>query len=68
MKQIMEFNLPEDKEELELYQKAPQMHSAIWEVYQWARAQDKYSEETSITYADLRAKLAQIFSEHEVDF
>jgi predicted nucleotidyltransferase len=43
MKAILEFNLPEDQEEYDLYNKAYIMHNLIWEMKQWLRGETKYA-------------------------
>lgn len=44
MKAILEFSLPEERNEWKLYEKAPRMQKALWEFREWLRSQTKHSE------------------------
>jgi hypothetical protein len=73
MKAILEFNLPEDKDDFELATQGSRLHSVIWEMDQWLRAQYKYmsDEEYSAdkyeTYEKCREKLRDLVIENKVD-
>jgi len=73
MKAILEFNLPEDKDDFELATQGSRLHSVIWEMDQWLRAQYKYmsDEEYSTdkyeTYEKCRGKLRDLVIENKVD-
>jgi len=41
MKAILEFNLPEEKEEFEMYSKAGKYFSALWDISQYIRTVKK---------------------------
>ena len=41
-KAILEFNLPEDSHEFDMATQGASMHSVLWEMDQWLRAQYKY--------------------------
>jgi hypothetical protein len=43
MKAILKFNLPEDQEEYDVFIKANDMYSVIWEMKQWLRSETKYA-------------------------
>jgi len=42
MKKIIEFNIPEDNEEFELYNNAPRLNSIVYELHLWLRSKRKY--------------------------
>lgn len=47
MKAILEFNLPEDKEEFDLINKAVSYHSVIFEFNEWLNRKYKHAEHKS---------------------
>jgi len=73
MEAILKFNLPEDYPEFEMATKGSDMHSALWEIDQWLRAQYKYmpdegySEDKYNAYWEAREKLREIISEHNIN-
>ena len=73
MKAILEFNLPKDKIEFELASKSGNMHSALWEMDQWLRAQykympdDEYSEDKYNVYYEAREKLDEILNDNGIN-
>jgi hypothetical protein len=42
MKAKLEFNLPDDEHEFQMAIQGASMHSVLWEMDQWLRAQYKY--------------------------
>lgn len=73
MKAILEFNLPEDNVEYELASKASSMHSVLWDMDQWLRAQykymsdEEYSEDKYEAYELAREKLNELMNENNVN-
>jgi hypothetical protein len=43
MEAIFKFNLPEDQDEYDVFIKANDMYSVIWEMKQWLRSETKYA-------------------------
>ena len=74
MKAILEFNLPEDHIEFEMAVNGSKMHSVLWEMDQWLRAQYKYmpdteySEDKYNTFEKCRDQLREIMFENGVKF
>ena len=74
MKAILEFNLPEDSHEFQMATTGANMHSVLWEMDQWLRAQYKYmpdseySEDKYNTYEKCRDKLRELMMESNVSF
>ena len=74
MEAILKFNLPEDYTEFEMATKGSNMHSALWEMDQWLRAQykympdEEYSEDKYETYEKCREQLRTIIQEHNINF
>ena len=74
MKAILEFNLPEDHIEFEMAVNGSKMHSVLWEMDQWLRAQykympdDDYSKDKYDTYEKCRDQLREIMFENGVKF
>jgi coproporphyrinogen III oxidase len=74
MKAILEFNLPEDDHEFEMATTGAKMHSVLWEMDQWLRAQYKYmpdveySEDKYNTYEKCREHLRELIRENNVSF
>jgi hypothetical protein len=74
---LIEFNLPEEKEEYEVYSKAMDMHSALWEYSQDVlRKLDKYgyhpsgrelTEEEAKIVGLIREEFYRILGEYGVD-
>jgi hypothetical protein len=73
MKAILEFNLPEDSVEYELANNAEKMHSVLWEMDQWLRAQykympdEEYNEVAYNTYEKCRNQLRELLNEKNID-
>ena len=74
MKAILEFNLPEDHIEFEMATNGSKMHSVLWEMDQWLRAQYKYMPDTEYsqdkydTFEKCRDQLREIMFENGVKF
>ena len=74
MEAILKFNLPEDHIEFEMASNASKMHSVLWEMDQWLRAQYKYmsdgeySKDKYETFEKCREQLREIMSENGVKF
>ena len=74
MKAILEFNLPEDHIEFEMATNGSKMHSVLWEMDQWLRAQYKYmpdseySEDKYNTFEKCREHLRELMFENGVKF
>ena len=73
MKAILEFNLPDDDHEFKMATTGANMHSVLWEMDQWLRAQYKYmsdtehSEDKYNAYKSAREKLKEIMIENNVN-
>ena len=73
MKAILEFNLPEDDHEFRMATTGASMHSVLWDMDQWLRAQYKYmpdneySEDKYTAYESTREHLHQLLVEYNVD-
>jgi len=74
MKATLEFNLPEDHIEFEMAVNGSKMHSVLWEMDQWLRAQYKYmpdseySEDKYNTFEKCREHLREIMIENGLNF
>jgi len=74
MKAILEFNLPEENIEFEMAVNASKMHSVLWQMDQWLRAQYKYmsdaeySEAAYDAYEKSRQQLLNLMSEDGITF
>jgi coproporphyrinogen III oxidase len=74
MKATLEFNLPEDSHEFQMATTGANMHSVLWDMDQWLRAQYKYmpdteySEEKYDTYEKCREQLYQFMRDNNVSF
>ena len=72
MKAILEFNLPEEKDEFDLAVRGSDIHHTLWEMDQWLRGKIKYAaddidENTYKTYEECREKLRQFANENKID-
>jgi len=72
MKAVLEFNLPEDNIEFDYAVKSGDMHSCLWEMEQWLRAELKYnidskSHDTIKAYQEVRDRFNYILREHNID-
>jgi len=74
MEAILKFNLPEDHIEFEMAVNGSKMHSVLWEMDQWLRAQYKYmsdgeySKDKYETFEKCREQLREIMFENGVKF
>jgi len=74
MEAILKFNLPEDHIEFEMAVNGSKMHSVLWEMDQWLRAQYKYmpdseySEDKYNTFEKCREHLRELMFENGVKF
>jgi len=74
MEAILKFNLPDDHTEFQFATQGPIMHSVLWEMDQWLRAQykympdEEYSEDRYRTYEECRDKLRELMHENSVNF
>lgn len=59
-KLILEFNLPEEREEAEITQKAGAYHSIIWDVQQYIRKLRKYDDRELIPKDELVDSLNEL--------
>jgi hypothetical protein len=72
MKAILEFNLPEDDHEFKMATQGASMHSVLWEMDQWLRAQYKYmsdaeySEDKYEAYEKARNQLREFMMENNI--
>jgi coproporphyrinogen III oxidase len=74
MQATLTFNLPDDSHEFEMATQGAKMHSVLWEMDQWLRAQYKYmpdaeySEDKYNTYEKCREHLWELIRENNVSF
>ena len=73
MKAILEFNLPEDRDDFELATKGGKWYSVVWDMDQWLRSQykympdEQYSSDKYNAYYEARQKLNQIMNDNGVN-
>jgi len=74
MEAILKFNLPEDHIEFEMAVNGSKMHSVLWEMDQWLRAQykymsdEEYSKDKYETFEKCRDQLREIMFENGIKF
>ena len=74
MEATLKFNLPEDHIEFEMAVNGSKMHSVLWEMDQWLRAQYKYMPDTEYskdkyeTFEKCRDQLREIMFENGLKF
>jgi hypothetical protein len=74
MQAQLTFNLPEDSHEFDMATQGSNMHSVLWEMDQWLRAQykymsdEEYSKDKYETYEKCREKLREIMFENGLNF
>lgn len=61
MKTIMEFNMPEDREELEIAQNGQKYFSTLNDVYQYLRGQLKYNDKLTDDEVKVYTKVYDMF-------
>jgi hypothetical protein len=72
MKAIIEFNLPEDQEDFDMFNQATKMHNILWEMTQWLRSNTKYapdntSEDTIKAFYECQDKLNELLNEYKIE-
>jgi hypothetical protein len=67
MKATLEFSLPEEDETYQIYLKALDMHSALWDYQNWLRSICKYGDPGEHDAEKCREKLFEVLKEHNVD-
>lgn len=72
MKITVEFNLPDEKIEYELFNDASKMHSVLWDLDQWLRSKTKYapdgtSEGELKAYYACRDQLRELINENNIN-
>jgi coproporphyrinogen III oxidase len=74
MQATLTFNLPEEQVDFEMATQGAKMHSVLWEMDQWLRAQYKYmpdaeySEDKYNTYEKCREHLRELIRENNISF
>jgi hypothetical protein len=74
MKAKLQFNLPDDEHEFQMAIQGASMHSVLWEMDQWLRAQYKYmsdaeySEDAYKAYETARSKLNEFMNDENISF
>ena len=73
MKAILEFNLPEDRDDFSLATNASKMWSVLWELDQDLRAKVKYAPDDSNedkleAYREIREKLRELMRDEDISF
>jgi hypothetical protein len=72
MKAILEFNLPEEQEEYQMFIDASKMQNVLWEMNQWLRSQTKHapdsmSDDTYKAFEECREKLNELLVDNQVN-
>ena len=72
MKAILEFNLPEEQEEYQMFIDASKMQNVLWEMNQWLRKKTKYcadntNEDTYEAFIECTEKLIELLADNRVD-
>lgn len=68
MKITIEFNLPDESHEHEMFLQSPNMHSTLWDFKQYLRSEIKYGEHDDQEYEMLekiREKFFEIMESHK---
>jgi hypothetical protein len=74
MKAKLEFNLPDDEHEFKMAIQGASMHSVLWEMDQWLRAQYKYmsdnehSDDKYDTFVKCRDQLREFMNDENINF
>ena len=66
MKAILEFELPEDKQDFELVNSASKMYCIIWEIDQYLRSEIKYNGKEE--FEPIREKLYELMNSSNFSF
>ena len=73
MEAILKFNLPDDDHEFKMATSGASMHSVLWDMDQWLRAQykympdEEYSQEKFEAYVEVRDKLLELINNNGLD-
>jgi hypothetical protein len=67
MKALLEFNLPEEREEFELHMKAGKVFSAVWDYAQWLRQVCKHGEPDKVDAEACRKMFYECLTENDVE-
>jgi hypothetical protein len=72
MKAIIEFNLPEDQEDFDMFNQASNTRNVIWEMTQWLRSNTKYapdntSKDTIKAFYECQDKLTELLNENKIE-
>ena len=72
MKAILEFNLPEDQTEYQMFNDSSKMFSVLWDMKQWLRSQVKYapdgmSQEAYDAFEECKEKLNELLIDNNLD-
>jgi hypothetical protein len=73
MKAILEFNLPEDKQDFNFATQGGDWWNVCWEMDQWLRAQykympdDQFNKDKDDAYLEVREMLIEIMNENGVN-
>lgn len=72
-KAILEFNLPEDREDFEMATNGKSMYNVLWEMDQWLRIKTKYapdniSSDTYDAYDKCREQLGEFMGGENISF
>lgn len=66
MKTILEFNLPEDREEFEAHYHGPSAISALCDMRNYFRKLSKYDARESFPIEEIQEEFRRILNEHEI--
>jgi len=72
MKATIEFNLPEDQEDFDMFNQSSAMYSVLWDLTQWLRGQTKYAtentgEDTIKAFYDCQDKLNELLHSNRIE-
>lgn len=67
MKTILEFEMPEEKEELHYALNGVSYSSVITELDNWLRSKVKYEDIETIKVSEVRSKLSELLAEYITD-
>lgn len=66
MKAILEFNLPVEKSEFDMAYNGSGFASAVWDLEQWLRNEEKYQNRDTITIEEVREKIRGFLSNNNL--
>ena len=66
MQVVYKFNVPEDSDYLEIYQKAENMHSALFDIVNYLRNQYKYYSENPPNIEEIYKSVIEILNDQDV--